>query len=338
MGKYVLKRIGYIGVVLIIISLLLYCLFSLIPSDPALLEVEPFRDTVSPEVFEQMYQVARNRLGLDDPLLVRYLRWLGAWEDADGTYNGILQGNLGYSIFFKTEVRQAINGPITNTLFLNLLSTFMALAITIPLGIATGIRKNTKFDQTVQVVTIVGYSIPVYIIGLVFIYFFAVQLRWFPVGGMKSATANYTGARDLLDRLYHFGLPLLVMTFANLGSMTRYVRAAMIDVMSMDYIRTARAKGLKEKMVIYSHAWRNALLPVVTVIITWFLKLFSGSVVIEHTFSLNGMGALYINALNNLDYELVMAIQLFFTIVSLIGLLLCDLIYGLVDPRVRVNK
>ena len=133
-------------------------------------------------------------------------------------------------------------------------------------------------------------------------------------------------------------LPLIVMTFAALGGMTRYVRAAMIDALSMDYIRTARAKGVREKSVIYVHAWRNALIPIITVIIGWFLTIFSGSLIIENTFAIDGMGKLYILGLNQKDYELVLAIQMFYTVVSLIGVLLTDLSYGLVDPRVRVNK
>lgn len=170
------------------------------------------------------------------------------------------------------------------------------------------------------------------------IYIFAVQLRIFPVSGMVTANADYTGLRALLDRAWHYILPLIVIVAANMGSMTRYVRAAMIDVLSMDYIRTARAKGLKEKYVIYSHAWRNALLPITTQIITWFLRLFSGSVIIENTFAFTGMGSTNVLALNWLDYELAIAINLFFTIVSMLGILLCDIVYGIVDPRVRVNK
>ena len=138
--------------------------------------------------------------------------------------------------------------------------------------------------------------------------------------------------------LYHVTLPVIVMTFASLGGMTRYVRSAMIDALSMDYIRTARAKGLKEKVVIYSHAWRNALLPIITSIIGWFISIFSGSVIIENTFSLNGMGKLYWAGLSNLDFELVLAIQMFYTVVSLLGALLIDISYGLVDPRVRIDK
>ena len=193
-------------------------------------------------------------------------------------------------------------------------------------------------DNAVQVVTIIGYSIPVYIIALIFIWFFAVTFEIFPVSGSQTPGASYTGIRQFLDRLYYISLPVIVMTFGSLGGMTRYVRAAMIEALSMDYIRTARAKGLREKVVIYSHAWRNALLPVITVIISWFLGIFGGSVIIENTFGLNGMGSLYYQGLMNNDYELALAIQMFYIVVSLIGQLVTDLSYGFVDPRVRIDK
>ena len=133
-------------------------------------------------------------------------------------------------------------------------------------------------------------------------------------------------------------LPVLVMTVGSLGGMTRYVRAAMIEALSMDYIRTARAKGLREKVVVYSHAWRNALLPVITVLIGWFISIFSGSLIIEQKFALNGMGQLYYQGLMNNDFELALAIQMFYVLIALVGQLITDLSYGIVDPRVRVNK
>ena len=251
---------------------------------------------------------------------------------------GLLEGNLSYSIYFKKNVIECISEPIQTTIFINIFATILALGITIPLGIFCAVHKGSKFDNGVQVFTIIGYSIPVYIIALVFIFLFAVVWRIFPVSGMKTPGSNYTGLRAVVDQLYYFALPLIVMTFGSLGGMTRYVRASMIDALSMDHIRTARAKGVREKVVIYSHAWRNALLPVITLIISWFLGIFSGSVIIENTFSINGMGALYIKALNNHDYELALAMQMFYTVVSLIGALITDLSYGLVDPRVRIDK
>ena len=142
----------------------------------------------------------------------------------------------------------------------------------------------------------------------------------------------------MLGRLHYLALPVIVMTVAALGSMTRYVRAAMIDALRMDYIRTARAKGLKEKVVIYSHAWRNALLPVITLIISWFMSIFMGSIVIEQIFQLNGIGKMYYVGLMNQDYDMALAVNMLYCIITLLSNLITDLSYGLVDPRVRIDK
>lgn len=340
MGKYILKRCGYIVVVFLIVSFLMYSLYNLIPNDPARAELEPLRQTLKPQEYEQRYIELRAKMGLDDHLVVRYLRWMGLWTDTDGkTFNGVLQGNFGYSNLYKRDVIEVIPDPMSNTIFINIFSTIAALGITIPLGIYCAVHKGKKFDQATQVVTMLGYSIPVYITALVFMFFLAVYWRIFPVMGIKTAGIEYANNWEAFtDKLYHITLPVIVMTFGSLGGMTRYVRSSMIDALSMDYIRTARAKGLREKVVIYSHAWRNALLPVITSILGWFLSIFSGSVVIENTFGLSGMGRLYWQGLNNNDFELVLAIQMFYSIVSLTGSLLIDISYGLVDPRVRVDK
>ncbi|MDO5738402.1 MAG: ABC transporter permease [Eubacteriales bacterium] len=338
MKKYIAQRILYIVIVFLIISFFMYMLYNLIPTDPARAEVEHLKSELKSEEYAQVYKEARERLGLDDPLLVRYGRWMGLAKDKKGNFNGLLQGNFGYSNLYKKDVRKVVKEPMLYTMFINIFATILALGITIPLGIKTAVKKNSTFDKTVQVLSIVGYSIPIYIIALLFIYLFAVVFRIFPVGGMMTAGSKYTGLKWFADRMHYLGLPLIVMTLASLGGMTRYVRAAMIDSLSMDYVRTARAKGVREKIVVYSHAWRNALLPVITVVIGWFLGIFSGSVIIETTFGLNGMGKLYIQGLTNNDYELVLAMQMFYTVISLIGALVIDLSYGLVDPRVRVNK
>lgn len=339
MLKYILRRIGYMILVFFLISFLMYALYNLIPTDPARVELEGQKASLKPDQYQALYTQLRAEYGLDDPIPQRYARWIGVFPSKrTGQLDGILQGNMGYSIWRKTAVKNIIGDPMLNTLFINIFATILALGICIPLGIYCAVKKRSKFDNAVQVMTIVGYSIPIYIIALVGIYVFAVLLRIFPVSGMATPGANYTGIQGFLDRLYYMALPLIIMTLASLGGMTRYVRAAMIDCLSMDYIRTARAKGVREKAVIYAHAWRNALLPVITVIIGWFLGIFSGSVIIESTFGLNGMGKLYIDGLRNNDYELVLAMQMFYTVISLLGSLIIDLSYGLVDPRVRVNK
>ena len=339
MGKYILKRIGYMALVFLIVSFLMYALYNLIPSDPARAQLEAQKTTLKPAEYEAMYQKLRAEMGLDAPLLVRYARWMGLVPDVKGEFNGLLEGNFGFSQFYKQDVVKVVGAPMKNTIFINIFSTIAALGITIPLGIYCAVHKGKKFDNTVQVVTMLGYSIPIYIIALIFMFLFCGFWRIFPISGTKTAGMTYAnGWQEFVDMLYHITLPVIVMTFGSLGGMTRYVRSAMIDALSMDYIRTARAKGLREKVVIYSHAWRNALLPIITSIIGWFLSIFSGSVVIENTFSLNGMGKLYWQGLNNLDFELVLAIQMFYTVVSLLGSLLIDISYGLVDPRVRVDK
>lgn len=337
--KYVLKRLLYIVVVFFIVSFLMYCLFSLIPSDRARTQLEPLKQKLKPDVYEQMYRDLRNQMGLDDPIVVRYLRWMGLAKDKmSGEFHGLLEGYFGFSQMRQKDAIDVIKAPMGNTIFFNLMTTFLTLAVTIPLGIWCAVRKNSKFDQSVQAFTILGYSIPQYIIALIFVFVFAVLLRWFPVNGAATPGANYTGFREWTDRLYYMALPIIVSVFSALGSMSRYVRASMVDALSMDCIRTARAKGVRERVVIYSHAWRNALLPVITSIIGWFLAIFSGSLILENVFSLNGMGKLYIDALNAKDAELCLAIQMFYTIVALVGNLITDLAYGVVDPRVRVNK
>lgn len=339
MGKYIAKRLGYMALVFLIVSFLMYALYNLIPSDPARAQLEAQKNSLRPEEYQTMYQNLRMQMGLDAPLIVRYARWMGLLPDMGGRFSGIVQGQFGYSQFFKQNVVEVISEPMKNTVFINLFSTILALAITIPLGIFCAVHKGKRLDNGVQVITMLGYSIPIYIIALVFMYVFCVLFRIFPISGTKTAGIIYENSlQAFADKLYHITLPVIVMTFASLGGMTRYVRSAMSDALGMDYVRTARAKGLREKVVVYAHAWRNALLPVITSIIGWFIGIFSGSVIVENTFSLNGMGKLYWTGLNNLDFELVLAIQMFYTVVALFGSLIMDISYGLVDPRVRVNR
>lgn len=328
MLKYVGKRIVYMVGVFFVVSMLMFALFNNVPGDRALAQVQHMKGKITNEQFDVMYNNAREKLGLDDPIPVRYVKWM----------KNLLTGDLGYSTKYKAEVSDVIVEPLKNTIFMNIFSVLLALAITIPLGIFCAVRKKSRFDNAVQVLTIVGYSIPSYIIALLCMYLLAVKVQIFPIGGMNSPNFQGTGVAFFLDRMYYLALPLIVMTFMSLGGMTRYVRTAMIDALSMDYIRTARAKGLKEKVVIYSHAWRNALLSVVTLIISWFMSVFMGSIIIEQMFMLNGIGVMYYTSLTAQDYDLALAIQMLYCVVNLVGNLLTDLSYGLVDPRVRVDK
>ena len=205
-------------------------------------------------------------------------------------------------------------------------------------AIGIGIAAGKALEAAARQPEIYGKLQTMLITSIVFIWLFAIILGWFPVSGMKTPGSDYTGMKKFLDELYYMALPLIVMTFTSLGGMTRYVRASMSEALSLDCIRTARAKGLKEKTVIYSHAFRNALIPIITLVIGWFIGIFSGSVVVENIFGLNGVGKLYIASLNDKDFEVVLLLQMFYVIISLLGNLVIDIAYGIADPRVRVNK
>lgn len=339
MGKYIFKRIGYMLLVLVILSFLMYLIYNMIPYDRARALVEEQKAVYKndPAGFEQAYQNYRHELGLDRNVVFRYLHWVGL-VPIDGVYDGLLQGNFGWSFQYNRTATEVLVEPMRNTVFINIFATIIALVITIPLGIFCAVHRGSRRDTAVQVGTIVGYSIPSFIIAILFICLFAVIIPIFPVSGMKTPGSNYSGIKKFLDELYYMGLPLIVMTFSSLGGMTRYVRAAMTEALTMDCIRTARAKGLREKIVIYSHAWRNALIPIITLIIGWFIGIFSGSLMIENIFALNGMGKIYITCLNANDYEVVLILQMFYVSLALLGNLIIDIAYGIADPRVRVSK
>lgn len=330
------------AVVMVILSFIMFFVYSLIPFDRAVVEAEPYRQGLknnpnAAALYAQRLVQLRRELGTDQNVFVRYLGWLGVGP-IDGKYNGILQGNFGWSYKYGLPASEVLATPMKNTIFINIFATVLGLGITIPLGIFCAVHRGSKRDTAVQVATIVGYSIPVFITAILFIWLFAIQLGWFPVSGMKTPGSNYTGWQELKDRFYYMLLPLIVMTFASLGGMTRYVRASMSEALSLDCIRTARAKGLREKAVVYSHAFRNALIPIITLVIGWFIGIFSGSIVIENIFGLNGVGRMYIQSLNENDFEVVLLLQMFYVLLGLIGNLVVDLAYGLADPRVRVNK
>jgi len=329
-------------VVTLILSFLMFLVYTMIPYDRAIAEAEQYKQSLknnpnAGELYNAKVEQYRRELGTDQNVMVRYLGWIGLMP-INGKYQGILQGDFGYSYQFDRPAQEVLAEPMKNTIFINIFATVLGLGITIPLGIYCAVHRGSRRDTAVQVATIVGYSIPVFITAILFIWLFAIKLGWFPVSGMKTPGSNYTGLTKFKDELYYMCLPLIVMTFCSLGGMTRYVRASMSEALSLDCIRTARAKGLTEKTVIYSHAFRNALIPIITLVMGWFIGIFSGSIMIENIFGLNGVGRTYIVSLTNKDFEVVLLLQMFYVIVGLLGNLVIDIVYGLADPRVRVNK
>ena len=347
MAKYIAKRLGYMLGMVIVLSFVMYFVYNLIPNNRAYTdakaEIAQLKQGLTEEEketrFQELYLQYQRRYGTDiDNILIRYLRWVGVYPKYDGSYDGLLQGNFGYSYEARDEVLNVVKAPMLNTILINVIGTILALGIAIPLGIVCAVKRGSRTDRVVQVITILGYSLPTFLFCILFIWIFCSILGIFPPSGMKTPGSNYTGMKWFLDTMYYLALPLITMTFCSLGGMTRYTRASMIEALSMDCIKTARAKGLKEKTVIYSHAFRNALIPIITLVIGWFIGIFAGSIVIESIFGLHGMGKLMIQSLRTADFDVVILMQLFYVAMSLIGNLIIDIAYGLVDPRIRVSK
>ena len=347
MAKYIAKRLGYMLGMVIVLSFVMYFVYNLIPNNRAYTdakaEISQLKQGLTEEEketrFQELYLQYQRRYGTDtNNIVIRYLRWVGVYPKYDGSYDGLLQGNFGYSYEARDEVLNVVKAPMLNTVLINVIGTILALGIAIPLGIVCAVKRGSRTDRAVQVITILGYSLPTFLFCILFIWVFCSILGIFPPSGMKTPGSNYTGFKWFADTMYYLALPLITMTFCSLGGMTRYTRASMIEALSMDCIKTARAKGLKEKTVIYSHAFRNALIPIITLVIGWFISIFAGSIVIESIFGLHGMGKLMIQSLRTADFDVVILMQLFYVAMSLIGNLIIDIAYGLVDPRIRVSK
>jgi len=219
---------------------------------------------------------------------------------------------------------------------LAIVSTFFTWLISVIIGVIAAYKQYSWFDSLIMVVIFAAMSIPSFFIGLLLIKGFAVDLKWLPPGGMTTTGSNATGFAYMKEVIQHMTLPVVVMTLLSLGSLTRYFRSNMIDVIKQDYIRTARAKGLKERKVLFTHALRNALLPAITLVGFELPALFGGSLIIEKIFNWPGIGQLYMSSFSSRDYPLLMGFTMFIAILTVIGTLLSDLLYKLADPRVKL--
>lgn len=318
MLRYIGKRILIAIPTFLGITILVYVLSSMAPGTP--LEMI-FND---PNATAEQMAAMKAKLGLDQPVMIQYFNWLVQ----------LLHGNMGASYRTGHAVWADISERIGPTLLLTMSSLVFSILIAIPLGIMSAYKPYTAWDYISSAFSFIGAAIPNFFAGLVFVYLLSVVLKVFPSGGMYDTS----GVRTLSMLLHHLFLPMLVLSIQQVGSLIRQTRGAMLDVLQEDYIRTARAKGLKEKVVIYSHAWRNALLPVITLIISWFMSIFMGSIVIEQIFQLNGIGKMYYVGLMNQDYDMALAVNMLYCIITLLSNLITDLSYGLVDPRVRIDK
>ncbi len=346
MGRYIAKRCIYMIAVFIVLSFLLFNLYRLMPSNRAYTdaraEIQTLKHLTAEEKetkFDELYLKYQRLYGTDiDNNIVLYLRWLGLAPFYDGKLNGVFQGNFGFSYEHNAPVVEVVGPAIRNSVLIGVVTEIFVLAITIPLGIKCAVKRGSRFDRGVQGVSLIGFSTPGYVIYIVFIVFFCSILGWFPVQGMKTPGTTYTGWAYMKDTLHHIALPTICLVFGSLATITRITRASMIEALNLDCIRTARAKGLKMKKVIYSHAWRNALVPLVQIFVDGFFGVVSGAMIMESMFGFKGMGQLFIQATRTADYDLIMFLEVIYVLLGLISNLVCDLSYGLVDPRVRITK
>jgi peptide/nickel transport system permease protein len=245
--------------------------------------------------------------------------------------------DFGESYLYKKPVGDVVGTFIWNTFLLNVVVFIFAFLISIPIGIICAVKKYSRFDNFWTVFSLVGISMPSFFFGLLLIYIFSVKLQWTPINGMIEAGSKTTGLARFLEVGHHMILPAVVLTIGELASLVRYTRNGMLEVLNQDYIRTARSKGLNEKVVVYKHAFRNALIPIVTLIGFQIPALFSGAVILETVFRWPGIGSVMIDSINARDYNLMMALLVFFAMLTLLGNLLQDIGYALVDPRVKVE-
>ena len=308
------RRLGEFAIVMLVMSFIIYALIGLMPGDPIdiMISADPNLTTEDAARLRAVY-------GLDRPIGERYLAWLG---DA-------LSGDLGYSRIHNLAVLDILMPRLGNTLLLMGLSFVLAIVIAIPAGVLAALRPNSIADYIINLLCFGGISVPVFWLALMLIILFSVLLGAFPAGGAESV-----GGGGLWDRARHLVLPVATLTVANVGHYIRYVRAAMIETLRLDFIRTARAKGVDRIRVVTHHALRNAMIPVVTILALSFGGLFSGALVTETMFSYPGMGKLIFDSIMGNDFNLALVGLLFATLVTLLSNLAADLCYGWLDPRI----
>jgi len=297
------------------ITILSFTLLHLAPGDPISLAM-PADATVEDR------EAARRAYGFDQPVPVQYLAWLGR----------VAIGDFGQSIVYRRPIADLLRSALPNTLQLALLALIASLGVGVPLGLVAARRSGTLIDQLVRILAVLGHAVPGFCFGLLFILLFSVHARWLPVGGVQSVGAE---PWDIADRVRHLAGPVVALSLAGIATLSRYARAEALEVLGRDYIRTARAKGLPDARVLYSHALRNALLPVITASGEALATLVSGAVIIEQVYAWPGLGRLAFDAARARDYPLVMTIVVLSSVVVVVAYLARDIAYGLADPRTR---
>src|SRR6202158_2217403 len=316
MGKYILRRLVIALPSLLGISLILFVLLALAPGDP--FGELATNANVPPEV----RAAVRVKFGIDDPILIRYVRWLIA----------MLQGDWGFSFSSRINVDQLILQRIPTTLYVVGSSQLLALAVALPVGVLAATRPYSVFDQVANTFAFIGFSLPTFFTGLLFILVFSIYLDWLPF--VFRADLAATGWRWYWEEFRQGLMPVAVLGLFQAASWTRYVRSAVLDVIRLDYVTTARSKGISEAAVVIKHVVRNALIPVVTLVALSMPTVFGGAIVTEQIFRVPGIGSLLISSILANDTPVIMAVTFVFACLVILFNLIADLLYGWLDPRI----
>ncbi len=340
MSKFIIRRLLQAIPTLLGITLIAFFLIQSAPGDPVTMLT--FNPEVSPEGTARL----RRQLGLDQPILTQYIYWLvgNDWAEIDvdgdgvgdvsGVRKGLLRGDLGNSVIQKRPVLELILERIPATLQLMLAALIVGYVVGIVLGLLAAARHGSVYDQLIRFFSVVGTALPAFWLGLLLIIIFSVKLGWLPLGGRRDLT-NTSTTFVVWDIVSHMIMPVSVLALGIIASISRYIRAEALEIMEQDYIRTARAKGINERAVFRVHVMRNAFIPIATFLGPALGGLIGGSVIIEQVFSWPGMGRMMITAMLQRDFPLIMGTVLISSVLFTVGLLISDVLYGVLDPRVR---
>lgn len=324
MRTYLIKRILLMIPMLLGVTIISYFLMNLAPGDPVTMYVDYEKGPPSPEELQRV----REQLGLDKPIIIRYVLWL----------KGVVTGDLGYSMMSRKPVLYEIQQRIGTTLLLSVLSMITSLIFGLLIGIICALNQYKLADYILSVLAFASLSIPGFWLGMMMILLFTNKLGWLPSVGLSDVSlVNPNIFEVFIDRVRHLIMPVIAMSLSSIGSWARYQRSAFLEVVGQDYIRTARSKGLSERAITLRHAVRNSCLPIITLLGMSLPSLIGGAFLIESIFGLPGMGRLGINAINQRDYPVIMATTLFSSILVLLGTFLSDVLYAIVDPRIRYS-
>ena len=316
MRKYIIKRLISMIPAIFVVSVVIFMIIHLTPGDPGAVMLG---DQADPEAIEAL----RQSLGLNDPLPVQYLRWVG----------DVLHGDLGQSLYSDQTMIQMLVGHMGPTFSLTLYALVIALTVAVPLGVIAARRRGSLADNAISVFSMIGISLPSFLLGLLLMLVLAVTLKWLPVAGYKTVADA-----GIATHLKYLTMPAIALGFMEAGLILRMTRSSMLEVLGSDYIRMAKAKGGRDGAIVMKHAFKNALIPIVTSVGQTFMGLLSGATVVESIFNIPGMGKMILTAVQQRDYEVVQAVVLFVSMINIVICLAVDLVYAAIDPRVRLGE